>query len=966
MNTKNGLGKIVVSRKDSGTSLIRVGGDIHAIPKHQKKNTIASYTINEPDPVPSNELSGDTPYKTTVACGNRPQAPSISTTVDKKKHIPLTASHRAPEAKTTTKPPEEPDECIDEGLIVATKNGFYLVQIGDYLQDTTIKFLSADPTDKCVIKNVGRVELIETLYTSCMPSRWDFFDGVRKFTMASLYHTQPSNPFVFEQLEYFSGYYQDAVLIPHWGYHGVSTHMFSSAKLAGCALDVGQVWFTEGAMFTTMYKRDFTLKDVIGFDANDYPTTKSSVRIQQVNVPRSCEVDPTYPSNDVNARLVDKLNHYRYCLQMVDEVEVYEAARLLAEYYAGRMAEDKFVSHLDTGPYPTLGDRAEYFDIDAEEITEVLAKVSDPGLINPIENIDQVCDDLFTEWVSVTLENDKLVNTKYYRVAFGVAQADDGDWYGCGILLALPGDESPSYDTYTISLPDPPQIDIVVDSTVYINETDSGNTFRAFSQYPKSTDELSATAARWWDGEVAYFGYIVSFKDYGAYGLSSPEFLFDSEGVLDNEVISSAYLTESKVCTWPKELLTNGATIRPKDDTSGPSKFFIQYDSNHTRSVYLKVYSAAQSEYEITPDTPPDGDYRRDTVIPGPGEDTEDSGTPVGKVELYVGNTLVDTTHRFGQGDFTNPFQSISVGSVFHTSSGYTVLLYTINKTIQSTYYTWWTSEYLDVREMYYWMKQTLWCAVIDPGGARIARWKVGAMNPEIGEDPEYKKTYKYETPVTPTTDFNIQFNGEIKKGTVKVFMTIEGEAVMFTDDSDGALTEVEDQHSKYTTLLSSSSIDYNTGLVTYSVSVAPDLNEDVIHEAEVAQFVMYHGLSTYTEIVGYLGISGDTVYGQPFKSIEFEGLGCRFGEATITNDGHYVVFSSVPVYFKSGRGFRFLKDSELLELGVDQPAVTGKGSKPQVVVYDLFSLTAEEPARVSNPLLLVKDDEYTDVMVLN
>ncbi|NIT54930.1 MAG: hypothetical protein GWN00_01380 [Aliifodinibius sp.] len=200
----------------------------------------------------------------------------------------------------------------------------------------------------------------------------------------------------------------------------------------------------------------------------------------------------------------------------------------------------------------------------------------------------------------------------------------------------------------------------------------------------------------------------------------------------------------------------------------------------------------------------------------------------------------------------------------------------------------------------------------------------------------------------------------------MKVFMTIEGEAVMFTDDSDGALTEVEDQHSKYTTLLSSSSIDYNTGLVTYSVSVAPDLNEDVIHEAEVAQFVMYHGLSTYTEIVGYLGISGDTVYGQPFKSIEFEGLGCRFGEATITNDGHYVVFSSVPVYFKSGRGFRFLKDSELLELGVDQPAVTGKGSKPQVVVYDLFSLTAEEPARVSNPLLLVKDDEYTDVMVLN
>lgn len=969
MKTIFSHGKVIAKGANDGVSLIRSGQEISFVPNAKAElgtNVLSEITECPKDSDDNITTSG--PYRSSVSCGSLPGRPSVTVITKPDGGSPATISHAITTEQESPPPEKEVEDCIEEGLILATVGGLYLIIPGEsYLQDTTIKFLGTNLDAKCVVTNIGRLDKFNSRYSSCMPAKWDFQERVRKYIIGQIYNIQMSCPFIHEQVEFYSGYYKDAVKTPHYGYQLVATKFWSIAKLAGCALDLGQSWFSYGAMFATEVDRDFILENTIGFDANSYVINRSSIRIRQLNVQSSCELDPVYTSNDPHTRLTEELNHERFCYAMIDEVKAYEAARELAQSYANRMAEGKFVSHVDAQDPKTLEDRAASLGLVYELIYEMLGTVPDPGLPNPIENKDQVCDDLFQLWLGRDDEHTKMTSSLYFRTGFGLAQANTGEWYGCGILLTLEEDEVPDYTYYQVSLPNPPEVTVVDNSPLFNDMYAAGNTFRAFSQYPKMINVINSNAARWWYGGLTGLQLIAFIKENGAYGLSSPELSFLEDGTVDPNSIDRAYITNDKICEWPIDILTSGALIRPDQASKDPSIFYIQYDADHSRSVYLKITSAEEELGDIATDTSPTGDYHRSSVLPNEGEeDLEATGTPPGKVELYVGNTLIDSTEHFGQGMFTNPFQAITVGSVFHTSTGNTVVTYTLSKTLKSTHYEW-EANYPEVHELYYWMSLSLYCAVVDPVGARVARWDLGGTNPTLGNIPFYEYTYHVFTPLEQTFDFEHQFMGEIKKGSVEVRATVDGYPIYLVDDETGGLYEQPNQHPEQETVLAGSSIDYDLGLVSFSFdTVWPDIHEDILLSADVEEFELYNPFKVYAEHVGYLGKNSYSYELRPFQSLGLEGLGCRFPEATITSDGRYVVFSCYPVYFIGTRNTRLNIGDDLPDTDFYDITIEGKGSRMQVTVFDLNYIEAEKPKRISKPMFLTNDVGYTDTVVLN
>jgi hypothetical protein len=512
----------------------------------------------------------------------------------------------------------------------------------------------------------------------------------------------------------------------------------------------------------------------------------------------------------------------------------------------------------------------------------------------------------------------------------------------------------------------------------------------AFSTVPRELMYLSGTTRQTFEGMVrlgAYEEYLTRIKDGHVWGIRYPIARPDPATPL--QPLPSSALVEGYLGYFGSGFLTQGGHYRLQD-AGVWADVHIQYDYYSSRSIIIKVEGAEQSEDPVGPDPntlpdPPDPAQPTlagypERLIPFEGDNppvAPSSPSPYGDTELWVGSTLVDSAQRFSQGNVWNPYQTIMVASTFHSNSGYTVITYMRPKVLSSTFRTWDTEEYEEhywsVYEYFWWQKAELWCAVIDPLGALIARWQLGAAPPEYTEDQQYYEYVKRTHFLLDwQQDFIEQFNGIILKKSLTVTCEINGIDYVFYDkDGLGVLYEEPFQDPEVENVLASSSINYQTGLVEVGFSSgSPQVYTNIEFSAYVIEVDSWLEFSYYHQAGAYRWTSYHAVV-NPIYSIDAEGMVPCAPQATITEDGRYIVFACKSVNITSSGNKRVPfgqhPEAHLYPGGMPLSLVYDYGKAPmQIQVFDLWNITSMVPRAVTLPLMLAKDLEPTECIVLN
>lgn len=973
-------GKSISVSANCGVSLIRSPGSLSAIPSVKKLGSSCSFDLISDSADPEIGKQSATNYKSSVSCGALAGGGSKAMPDAKEKGTsPRSISATTLREKEESEKEQEDPICPDQPLILAAPDGYYGIKISDdHPEYSYIVYLGGQASSPCIVEKIGRIENINlpNFRSNSQPSRWAFEEGVRIHTIPTDTNIYCGMPMIgdAEEDNFTTQFFGDLSYIPHYGYL-IGRTMIGGARLGGCAVAGDVAFFAYDSMLISIRETDWVLFDAIMWD---YEAHTLGVRwIENLDIKRSCPTVPVYVSGDPQARLTDLLNHERYCVVIVDEVKSGSDARLVAQAYAEKMAEFDFMLHTDPYTNETHIERLNTGEVDFEDAYEVLSQASDPVIPvedqNPNAKIDAVCDNLWSAWKSSEVHYDGLVHKDRYWIGWGVAQSETTKiWYGCGLIYKKTTDKPSEITSAEIELPTPPVVWKTDNPLNYPTVYYRGKGYRAFSTAPRQEVGISCVTRSLFEGVLAVpqqGGQLVRIKATEAYQVTHSPLEREANGRLI-PVLGSA-LT-GPISEHPETLITTGQFIR--DDTEQVS-FWIQRDnlplaegSNYNRDIRVVIDPHVAIMPPLDETIIPKEDYFRTTPLLEEDEDEPEypySGSQGGLCKLYIGTQQIDTGDRYNRGPYLDLYQDIMVGSVFFTNSGYTAITYTIPKLLNTTRRGWVDGSDNDVEELYWWVKQEYWAAIIDPSSALIAQWKLGGSPHDFDtENGTYllQSIERYVDP--PTQTFQFQFGGVLKKESAEIRCEIDGDPFVLTDeDGSGVFYEMPNQIPGFETIMSTTEILYNNGVVNLTFGPKrPDTYKNVLAIGSVYETEVYRDFEMFGEVVRY-DLTNKLGWSNNYQ-VSMGGMHPVTPNLTITEDGKYAVFSCKSSSINFSASNRLTYGQSMGSLGNNGYENVYGTSKLQATVFDLGNIVIMEPTRVSDPLFM--REQTGDTVILN
>lgn len=959
--------KALTSSKVNGLSLSKRKGRLRLTNRSNAgtSHTILDDTQNYKESLKSRGCSS----LSTVSCGSiSPSTGRLSQFDEKKGSNPPSVQASLVEVV----PYVEPEETCEpnEGIILVSKSGYYIIFI-NYNDPilTTSKFLGTSEEKECLINSIGHIEWINVpnLRSNCNPSRWAYEEGIRKHAMPQDYNIWTSMPFIESVLldGGSNNFAADFVHIAHYGY-SMPSCFGAGAKMGGIAVNGDTYFFSKNELVLSIEGTDW-----VNYDAPiwDFPYYQGAIGNKGVRIFSGLDKEVScapLAANEVDMvqRFIETLNHDRYCVKIVEELEFYPQLSEVCQTYANKMAQYDFIAHNDPFTGESSSDRVTAAGIEYEVVTETLATFSVP--VDTENELFDAIDGLWDTLKSSEVHYTALTSPTFYHVGFGYAKSEvTSAYYGCCLLLKKIDDQPDELDTYKISYIDPPHIDGTDDPTLYNVVWDRGSGLRAICTAPSEDLSISGLLRATFEGEILIFQQIpVRIKDYKAYDWACIGITKDEAGVVhkDNE-----YVDTENPHIYGQSLLSTGAFVRPRYINEWIS-FWIQRDLtpqgsyNYSKDVRVELEGVRGTEYPDLIDAAEDRQYMRVSPLLQEDEEEPDPGPATyGNCKLYVGSTLIDEAHRFSQGSTINPWQNIMVGSLFYTVSGYTAITYAITRCLESTYKKWDDSQNDEVRELYWWLKTEYYAAIVDPLGDVICRWRVKCAPPDYSKEEDNYIPLSREYISDATQQYDFQFSGAIRPSSITIVTRIQDQSFVLTDLGDGELFEVPNQIDGYETILADSVIIYTSGAISLTFGPAyPADEEQILVTLEVRDSEPTEYLETYQEVVQYE--DNDEQY-NPYQ-ISFEGTHPVFPNLTVSEDGSYAVFScrNCWVGFNAAPRLGYGDDMLLTDASVFTNQYGSAGI--QIQVFDLTNITlSNEPTILSEPLFL--NDSGGDTLLL-
>lgn len=856
-----------------------------------------------------------------------------------------------------------------------------------------------------------------------------------------------------------------AVAIPWYGYFQRANRWFNDVTglmgwAGSCALLSGVAyqpnWIKWGKEFYLICEesKDYNYYSVSGMDESFF--ANKSVRLGRINFEMECNVSTVHSSN-FNTMCRYYTNLIRNCEENV-HVIVDDSSSVLtvAQNYAQNMADNQFMAHIDPNTGYDMVDRLENAGItDSIYVGEILCTVTD----DEIDDEDEIPEIAVNDrWKTSADHFTVMIDSAFYKCSFGKAyDVVDNKWYCCGLFRTTEGDED-LVDSEDIIFPEA----IKDVRNTYEDMAEPGSSSRpgalphmiysvysAFSLVPEDPLNISALCYEVFSSSPwPFVTTVISVPDHHKRALYTTS---NIEGPEEYGTIGSIKANYEQHES-PGGFIANrgqAATAYRRfyegDPTwlGGPgyTKFYIEYDHGTERkSVSLRLYDIISyvqridysywidSDFTIS-DRPIRNGFQphfRDTPMlvksyDGTLEDEPDLGVGSslrgGDTELYIGETYINNASDFSGGLHINPFQTINVMSVFHSNSGYTCVLYTRTKTLDNSWISWACNQAAGVddppdhapgetfgsSERYWWLRQSLWCAVVDSSGFKIANFEVKGTKPQrSGEDVEtnYRPwNYDYIQPNAVDTQIIIQAGGIIEEGSLEIWADhIEGEQIIIKERETESSFEFY-VYSGDETKFSSCSVSLTTGEIIVEFSVPPDEGSKIRFYADVWEFdsvyapihhfsehVCYARVEYYdspittTNFISFFEVGTSGVYGNNLKTISFDGLMPINPNVSITEDGKYLVIGMTIAWAKipslsGGRVPKGLTGNEDhpnwfgSTYLVNDPSINyDKESLTQIIVLDMSDINVSgEPKLLVKPFLFSQlKGQLTETMVLN
>lgn len=775
----------------------------------------------------------------------------------------------------------------------------------------------------------------------------------------------------------------------------------------------------------------------------------NSIRIGRIPFKMECNVPVVY-SSDFNTQTRYFVNLIRNCEENV-HVVVDDSSSVLfvAQNYAQNMADNDFMDHVDPVTGEDMVDRIENAGItDSVYIGEILCTVTDDE-IDDEDDIPKIA--VYERWKTSFDHFVVLVDSAFYKASFGTAyNASTKKWYCCGLFRTTEGDENLVDSEDVFFPPAIPDYRLWIESSLALPYEEPKNIFSIYNKFStKPTENLQLSALSYEIFTTTFWPYINSQFDQTVTDLQRRELFvshIDKPG--DFGVIGSFKEDFIKSPTNKFESYGQLFASYRKINTVGGLGFnfktlYIEYDSSigNNKSVYLKLYNINHRVYSYPAVY---GWYNGQYIQKYISEDFSISDRPTkngiqppfrnspllqvdeteptlvsttdrgGDTELWIGNTYINNASDSSSGSHINPFQTINVVSVFHSNSGYTCVLYTRTKTLANEWVSWETNKpsgwptpsgdhknkNYGASEKYWWLRQSLWCAVVDYSGTIKANFEVKGTKPQRS-DQEVETDYKpwqtvYTQPDNTSTSIIIQADGIIKEGTLEIWADhIDGKQVIIKEEETGSGFNFYVYYGDETKF-SSASVSLTTGEIIVEFSIPPDEGSRIYFYADVWGFdSVYAPIHHYQEIVSYAvveywehtvlnsnyqsyyNINESLIDGGP-ETIAYDGLMPINPNVSITEDGSYLVIGMTVAWFKKiikgrvPRGFSGNADHSNWKHYYRYPPEPyinyNKEALTQIIVLDMDDVNVSgEPKLVIKPFLFSQlKSQLTETIILN
>jgi hypothetical protein len=902
------------------------------------------------------------PYNSSITCGtNSSQASGVNFGTD---NPPPRTSLAATVTRFPVSPvtPKETDCAAEDGYIIVDSDGYYLIKPNyENISTSLVRYLGSNPNSLCLVHAIGNIEHIpvQGLRSTCNPSRWAYDDGVRKHSVPREYNIWCSMPMIDSTLGKSVDHVipMDSVHFSHYGYN-FSQCDGAGANLGGCCVNNDTAFFSRKELYVSIQGVDWVSYDTLTWDYPAYNGPAGARGIRKIwGFDKEISCGTIVLSGQPVQRFLDQVNYDRYCELTIHKLKLNDALSSVCDKYAHRMAQFKFVAHDDPGTGKSSTDRVNDEGIPFLRITETLASVTNL----PAGTTEQgVIDALWNALKESKAHYDALTSVYFYQIGFGYAyQESNNTWYGCAIVLVQETDTTEKYQQSRILYTDPPVMrNPIYQQVLEVISSQSGLT--AICTAPSVSNDLSGIVRSCFDCNFSLLGLEWRYKDKDYF---SYDWHYNGD--------ASEGIDTSNPHEYYPDILCMGGFIRPNNPYEY-SKFWIQRDirneflGDYRRDIRVELEGCNGDAVPPPSPNPGNRDYFRTTPTLLPEEvEPEMHGDTHGNCRLYIGNCQVDEARRYSQSAYLNPWQSLMVGSVFYTVSGYTAITYTMPKMLNTTLRKWDYSsngKTIDVNELYWWLKIEYWAAIINPSGVMIARWKLQAAPPDFSSgDPTGYTPEDREYESNTTQEYTFQLQGMIQPISVVIEFRINTQKLILIDNGAGKFKEDHDQIHGYETVVADSHIDYYTGTIDITFGPAkPDKDTKINLFAMVKNQKFLVDIATYQEIVQY---ESDVEFYQPYQ-ISFGGVHVLFPNLTVSEDGSVAVFScrTCGIKFEANPRLGYgdvMKLTKLSKFSNDY----GKG-RLQVQLFDLTNMSGTTPKSLTYPLSL--RETTGDVLLLN
>jgi len=868
--------------------------------------------------------------------------------------------------------------CTDDGLIVASANGFLLIKVYEGWQANRVfRWLGNNPKHPCVLRNIGEVKQlrIQDGIPRGNPALWAFEERKRMFWVASQYQQglvpTASSPML--QLQTTS-----RLLLPIYGSHsdiqGSRGHSWRSpigGTLAlGSAVQFGYntaILFLQGDSFidANIYTGDGLLvtDPFISWKADDW----KGPQIVDIVWEAPCNVE--VQASETVLRLHELQTQLRVCEYGLKGLKWDAELAVVAKDWAEQQIVEGIFGHYDSEGHDVT-DRVG--NLEYLIILEIVSKQFQEKDLRPQLDkiIDKTYDDAFNGWVGSEQHLAALIDGNITHMGFGCAFEliiEDGMNIGLNCIFVGVGrkteHEQENLSRVLLSGWDDDDVLFPKESMTYAHMKsqvagkpvekdlrDVDKCLRGFSSAPRIQQKVSFIAHKTVSNPYYFVPNHPLYNHCQEFPLWVP----------DTIVGGGAYSASSDFNFFQKEDLR--VSLRDSGDHYNPAIYYLEYARDAlAHSVYVKLTENRCSlhvalgsstgievdfSYEFT--HAPQGEGRYSGIIVGsifhtcPPKTAE--GTAASPGEVIISYCKMERMA------YTRP-SVVSPGSVYNQVDSVSV----------------------DIHK--YHVKSTYWAVVVDAQNQIVSQFRLGGFR-YIPED--LKNGYwGYMTEEIAADglqeSFHFQFNGPLQLGTVQVKYIAGGENYTVYDEGEATFPTAGNT-------IATSTIDYNTGEVSITFGTpSPDNLSVVSVRALVFDFAgRYEELEMHTELTETYPTADDPDQGLPSYHVGMTLLKGHWGfypSLTLTQDGQYIVWeykagnSENNMYYKnqkddSENGIVIISSDNVYELWDKQVGreltLLQENTPPQCVVYD------RQGTLVAGPEFITADKLHSDAVVLN